>query len=199
MDKHGCFHSSGKKLSFEEFNLIMRQNIIEITKTEDVSGIEISSSIRMLANMFDSLSGQNESEKGISGPRMGILMRLMMDEKMDIGEPLTPTVLSEFQNVSKNTISSLIRGLEEQGLVTREIDQKDKRMFRLRITDKGRDLVHEDLPQMAAIMSSLTEVLSVEEKTQLLSLLGKLKKSLIEQAHRNKMGTTRHENIEPVS
>jgi MarR family 2-MHQ and catechol resistance regulon transcriptional repressor len=130
---------------------------------------------------------------------MGILMRLMMDEKMGVGEPLTPTVLSEFQNVSKNTISSLIRGLEEQGLVTREIDQKDKRMFRLRITDKGRDLVHEDLPQMAVMMNTLTEVLSTEEKAQLLSLLGKLKMSLIEQAHRNKLVGMRHENIEAAS
>jgi MarR family 2-MHQ and catechol resistance regulon transcriptional repressor len=199
MDKHGCFHSMGKKISFEEFNMMMRQNIIDITKSKDVSGIEISSSVRMLANMFDALSGQNESEKGISGPRMGILMRLMMDEKMGVGEPLTPTVLSEFQNVSKNTISSLIRGLEEQGLVTREIDQKDKRMFRLRITDKGRDLVHEDLPQMAVMMNTLTEVLSTEEKAQLLSLLGKLKMSLIEQAHRNKLVGMRHENIEAAS
>jgi DNA-binding MarR family transcriptional regulator len=187
MDKHNCSHPHGNRHSFEEFNLRMHQYVKEISQTDDVIGFEISSSIRMLANMFDSMLNLKDNDKGISGPRMGILMRLMMDEKLDFNEPLTPTGLSRFQNVSKNTISSLIRGLEEQGLVTREIDQNDKRIFRLRITEQGRALVSSEAPQKAVFLNSLIEDLTTDEKEQLRTLLAKLKMSMITKAHQGRM------------
>jgi DNA-binding MarR family transcriptional regulator len=105
---------------------------------------------------------------------------------------MTPTELSRFQNVSKNTISSLVRGLEEQGLVTREIDRDDKRIFRLRITDKGRNLVMEETPKRAIYLNTLVTDLNDEEKQRLIELLFKLRGSLINQAHLGKTGCKKY-------
>jgi len=194
MKDHEFPHRNGRKIAFEEFNRELRQNVKAIAETDDISGFELSSGIHMLANMFDSFLNVRDNEIGISSQRMGILMRLYMDDKMGIDGALTPTELSRFQNVSKNTISSLIRGLEEQGLVTREIDRDDKRIFRLRITDKGRELVKEETPKRAVFLNQLVTDLSVNERQQLTELLLKLRKSMINQAHLGKFGCKKYRN-----
>jgi DNA-binding MarR family transcriptional regulator len=189
-------HHSDPKRNFEEFNQLLRQNIKAIAGNDDISGFELSTGIHMLANMFDSFLNVRDSEIGVSSQRMGILMRLYMDEKLNIGEPLTPTVLSHFQNVSKNTISSLIRGLEEQGLVAREIDSDDKRIFRLKITDAGRALVIKETPQRSLFLNQLVSDMGEDEKQQLIDLLMKLRKSLIAQAHQGKFGCKKYHHPE---
>jgi MarR family 2-MHQ and catechol resistance regulon transcriptional repressor len=194
MREHEFPHRDGRKIAFEEFNRELRQNVKAIAEIDDISGFELSSGIHMLANMFDSFLAVRDNEIGISSQRMGILMRLYMGEKMGIDGSLTPTELSRFQNVSKNTISSLIRGLEEQGLVTREIDRDDKRIFRLRITDKGRDLVKEETPKRAVFLNKLVTDLGDNEKQQLTELLFKLRKSMINQAHLGKIGCKKYHN-----
>jgi DNA-binding MarR family transcriptional regulator len=194
MHNHGCVNVDGKKLGFDEFNLLLRQNIKKIAGIDDVSGFELYSSMRMLANMFDSFLNQNDGDRGISTARMGILARLTMDEKLGINEPLTPTALSRFQNVSKNTISSLIRGLEDQGLVTREIDREDKRVFRVKITEEGKKLVIAETPRMAQYLNLMTSDLSKEEITQLIGLLQKLRGSMINQVHKFKQDKTNHDD-----
>ncbi len=68
MKKSQCTHPGHGKYSFDEFNRLIRQNVKDMAQTDDINGFEISSSIRMLGNMFDALSNQRESEKGISDP-----------------------------------------------------------------------------------------------------------------------------------
>lgn len=194
MHKHKCFHIKGKEVSFEEFNALFLQNVMEMAGTDDVSGFELFTLLHMVTNMADSLSGQDSGEKDISSARIGILMRLMMDEKLGIDAPLTPTELSKFQHVSKNTISSLIRGLEDQGLVTRELDQQDKRVFRLKITEAGKKLFVAYIPEKARLMNSMTSTLSQEELQQLIHLLNRLRGSLIEQLHNNGKGRIQNED-----
>jgi DNA-binding MarR family transcriptional regulator len=196
MKEHDFPHRDGKKIAFEDFNRELRQNVKAIAETEDISGFELSSGIHMLANMFDSFLAVRDNEIGVSSQRMSILLRLYMDDKMGIGESLTPTELSHFQNVSKNTISSLIRGLEEQGLVTREIDRDDKRIFRLRITERGRDLVMEETPKRAIFLNKLVTDLSYAEKQQLIELLFALRRSMINQAHLGKFGCKKYHTPE---
>lgn len=186
MHQKKCFHVNGKEISFDEFNELLKQRIKTMAGIEDVRGFELFSLLHMLANVSDSLVGQYDGDREVSSARAGILMRLFVDDSMGIDSPLTPTELSRFQNVSKNTISSLIRGLEDQGLVTRELDQVDKRVFRLKITDSGKQLVNEIVPRKARLMNSFTNGLSPEELDQLLALLQKLRGSLIKQVHENR-------------
>ena len=104
---------------------------------DDISGIELASQIRVLGNLYDTVTGQNNEDGDISGPRWHVLMRLYGEEKQGNTQGITPTSLSHSHRVSKNTISALLRGLEEQGLIRRELDSTDRRIFRIQLTQAG--------------------------------------------------------------
>lgn len=151
----------------------MRAHIREHVGPDQAYGIEIASLVRMVANQYETLAESQNQTVSLSGPRWGVLLRLMGEEKRgNFG--ITPTLLSQGQNVSKNTISALLRGLEEQGLVSRELDPADRRVFRIHLTPKGRSLIHETTPQRMRWLNQLSAGLSTEEKQQLANLLTKL-------------------------
>ena len=149
-----------------------------MTNGVDIKGLEISSLIRMLANYYAAIITHKMEPGEISGPRMGILIRLLVAEKEGNTDGINPTALSHFQNVKKNTISSLLRGLEDSGYIERNMDPKDKRVFLIRITEKGRKMMETVGPQRLAMMNDLSSELTDEEKAQLISLLEKLLKSM---------------------
>lgn len=151
----------------------MRAHIREHVGPDQAFGIEIPNLIRMIANQYETLSEQTGQHMTLSGPRWGVLLRLMVEEKRGRAY-ITPTSLSQGQNVSKNTISALLRGLEEQGLIARELDETDRRIFRIRLTPAGRELVEKAAPQHLQRLNQLISGLSMEEKSQLSDLLAKL-------------------------
>jgi DNA-binding MarR family transcriptional regulator len=156
----------------------LRERLRALTGLEEATGIEISSLVRMIGNQYEALTEPQSKGDGLSGPRWVLLLRLAAEE--DNGRPsITPTDLSQSQNVSKNTISALLRGLEEQGLISRELDPDDRRIFRIRITPAGRNLIRDTAPQRVAWMNQLVTQLTPEEQTQLIQLLGKLYCSLV--------------------
>src|SRR5512141_432917 len=109
----------------------IRAEMKQFSGLDDISGIELATQIRMLGNLYDSVVGQNTDDGEISGARWNVLMRLYGEEKQGNSLGITPTSLSRSQRVSKNTISALLRGLEEQGLIQRQLDSADRRIFRI--------------------------------------------------------------------
>ena len=109
-----------------------------------------------------------------------------MAEQMDQAS-LSPTELSRLQLVTKNTISSLLRSLEEQGLIERTLDVKDRRQFQIHLTDEGRDLIRASTPEHVIYLNQLAGDLTPDEITQLDELLHKLRVSL---AHRGDLPDT---------
>ena len=102
----------------------------------------------------------------------------MAEERCGCGEGVSPTHLSRRQNVSKNTISVLLRGLEEQGLIERSLVPGDRRAFQIRLTDAGRTLVETTAPAHIAFLNRMTVGLTADENAQLIDLLQKLHRSL---------------------
>jgi DNA-binding MarR family transcriptional regulator len=80
--------------------------------------------------------------------------------------------------VSKNTISALLRGLEEQGLIQRTLDPQDRRLFRIRLSDYGRQVVQKEAPQRIRYLNKLASGISPEEQELLINLLAKLYRSI---------------------
>ena len=91
---------------------------------------------------------------------------------------MNPTTISRFQRVKKNTISSLLRGLEQDGYIQRTLDPVDKRVFRIRVTDKGRKMIETTTPMRMRYMNKLTSELTDEENDQFLVLIAKLHSSV---------------------
>ena len=157
----------------------IREHVRELAGVEDTTGLELVGMIRGLANLYETAEVPPEASIDLSGPRWGLLLRLMAEEHNGNCDGLTPTELSRFQFVSKNTISSLLRGLEEQGLIQRAIDADDKRLFRIQLSESGRMVMAEAAPQRIRYLNCLVSGLTVAEKERLFELLGKLFHSVV--------------------
>ena len=158
-------------------------HLTEMSSGVDIRGIEIAGMIRMLTRFFDIAVRQSSEFGEPSGPRLDLLLRLMAEEDKGNASGINPTHLSHLRQVKKNTISALISGLEEQGLVERSVDPDDKRGCLIRVTPAGRELVKATAPQRFQFMNHAVSSLSSEEQDQMLVLLGKLQTSLIQQIH----------------
>ena len=70
-----------------------------------------------------------------------------------------PGGLSDHLGISRNTVSALLNGLEEQELIERHQNPDDRRQFLIRITPEGMDLVGERAPNFGKLATSTFSVL----------------------------------------
>ncbi len=160
----------------------VRAAIREAVGDVDTGGLELARLVKMVANLYDVIHDEHLRAADLSGPRLRLLIRLWAEEAHGTTQGTAPTHLSRSQNVSKNTISALLRGLEEQGLIERTLCTEDRRSFRIRLTDAGRSLVQATAPAYLAYLNQLSAGLAAPERQQLLGLLQKLYKSLTARA-----------------
>lgn len=144
----------------------------------DLHGVDMLRLVHQLANTYENITSEHMRGSGLSEPRWRLLMRLLIAERL--GAPsVHPTQLSKTQHVSKNTISSHLRTLEEDGLIARELDSEDRRQFRIRLSPAGRALVLQATPQFVTLLNRLASGLSTIEVEQLQQLLQKLHQSML--------------------
>lgn len=156
----------------------IRSLVQSLASDEGTQGLELFRLLHMATNTIDAAGDERLRELNLSGPRWVLLLRLLAEERCGCAEGISPTHLSQRQNVSKNTISTLLRGLEEQGLIERTLDPTDRRGFRISLTDAGRELVATTAPKHIAFLNGLLSGLTKEETTQLIALLEKLYRTL---------------------
>lgn len=161
----------------QRFGTLMRQHGIT-----DTHGVELLRAIRIVNNLYDIIFSERLRDDQLSGPRWGLLMRLYMEEASGNANGLSPSRLSHHQHVSKNTVSALLRGLEDQGLIERRLDPADRRSFTIHLTALGRTQIRENAPQHVAFLNQLCAGLQPDEGRLLLDLLAKLRVSLMQQA-----------------
>ncbi len=149
-------------------------HLFDLTGRQDLQGVEIAGLIRRLANAYEIYHERHMVDCDLSGPRLGLLMRLEWEERRGNQNGVTPTALSRNQRVSRNTISALLSGLESKGLIERRLDPDDRRAFRIRLTEPGRRIVKEHAPRMIDHHNRLAAALSPEEQNQLIDLLARL-------------------------
>lgn len=150
----------------------------DLFQIEDMSGVELFTSLARVAQLSETLALIRIDGPDVSMPRWRLLLHLFIAEQLGNTSGLTPTELSEFRQVSKNTVSSLLRGLEEQDLIQREMDPKDLRIFHIHLTDAGRQLILGSAPQRLQGLNHMLSGLSAEEIQNLIQLLNKLRGSL---------------------
>ena len=104
-------------------------------------------------------------------PLQGYVMHLIHDAGED-GLPLS--TLAKHLTVSPARVTHLIDDCERDGLAIRERDPEDRRVWRVKLTPKGREL-HEILhPRHMAMEDWLVSCFSDEEFEQLSALLDRL-------------------------
>lgn len=144
---------------------------------EEMSGIEVAILIRAVSNLYGNLATKFNPVVDMSGPRWGILMQLWDNEKTGF-KKLTPSDISQYQQVTRNTISSLLGRMEQDGLIQRQVAPQDKRRFNIHLTGKGRMLAEKLLPGFASFQNTLARGLSRFERQELIIVLKKLYISL---------------------
>jgi DNA-binding MarR family transcriptional regulator len=99
----------------------------------------------------------SDVETGLSPSRLSVLSVLVF------GGPRTPSELAAAEQVRLPTISALVRGLEEDGLVRRAADPADGRVVRLSATAKGRRILERGRERRLDNLEELLASLSREE------------------------------------
>ena len=146
------------------------------------SGIEMMRALATTKRLMELVADHELQAKGLSMPRLRLLLWLHVEEAEGDAQGVSPSLLSHFQHISKNTVSSLLRSLEEQGLIERTLCREDKRRFHICLSPAGRDLVRSTLPSYSLVMAETLACLSPKERETLIQTLGKLHQSLLEKA-----------------
>jgi MarR family 2-MHQ and catechol resistance regulon transcriptional repressor len=111
---------------------------------------------------------------GLSSPKFKVLINLYMSGDQGLIQSELGTKLQ----VSRANITGLVERLEKEGLVVRNSDASDKRVFRVRLTNRAFALMHSFIPKHNDFMYKVMEALNKDEKEVLISLLRKLNKGL---------------------
>jgi DNA-binding MarR family transcriptional regulator len=140
----------------------------------DPQTIRLMDELRAASRAIYQLGESSVDESGRSFAQYRILMHLFFAEQMGDRSDLNPSEISERHGVSRNTVSALIRTLEEDGLVARSLDPDDRRKFNITLTENGRSLVTDHARQHFQTISQCFGTLSSEEQETLRQLLNKL-------------------------
>jgi DNA-binding MarR family transcriptional regulator len=99
--------------------------------------------------------------------------------------------LSRLLLVTSGNLTGIVDRLEEQRLVERRPDAKDRRVIRVALTDKGRRVTDEVLPAHAADIDDILSFMPRAALTQLSDLLGRLRDGLHARADRDRPAAAR--------
>ena len=113
------------------------------------------------------------AEHNISQGRFMVLM-LLLDKLTNCPCARTPAELAELSHVTRATMTGLVDTLERDGFVKRQPDLVDRRQMSVTLTAKGQGLLNSILPVHFRRMAALMAPLSLEERTTLVQLLGKI-------------------------
>ena len=94
---------------------------------------------------------------------------------------LTMGELSRRMMVTGGNITTIVDQLEKEKLVVRQVGVNDRRSFTVKLTQAGRDAFADMAIAHEAWVADLFEGLSVNQQTELYTLLGAMKKNLQKQ------------------
>lgn len=145
---------------------------------KEMDPLSVKAAVTMLKTGSDLLTGFETMLKkyGLSQGRFLILV--VMNRQPD--RETTPSVLAEKIGVTRATMTGLIDGLEKDGLVIRSPHKDDRRKQSLRLTQMGKVVLEEVLPDYWSRIHNLMDGLTPTEMTTLIELLNKLAGRIIE-------------------
>ncbi|OWZ83747.1 MarR family winged helix-turn-helix transcriptional regulator [Natranaerobius trueperi] len=104
----------------------------------------------------------------ITPPQFVALQSLTKEGKLTIGE------LGDRLCLACSTVTDLVDRMEKNELVERFRDQKDRRIVRIKVLEKGHRLINEVITARQEYLAKILKDLSEEEREGLLSALNQL-------------------------
>ena len=119
------------------------------------------------------------AREGTSHARFIVLAKL----NRDANTPMQASDIAARIGVTKQTMSSLLDGLEKDGHVRRLEDPTDKRVTLVTLTDSGQAFLNRVLPGLFRTRSSMMNALTRDELMHITSLLRRLWGSIESSCH----------------
>ncbi|MFJ9627087.1 MarR family winged helix-turn-helix transcriptional regulator [Streptomyces sp. NPDC101175] len=135
----------------------------------DTGPMEIIGRINRCAALLQQAEDAPLRRAGLSRPEFDLLGALRRT-----GRELTPSELTRETFSSGAAVTKRLKHLTERGLVERRGDTRDRRVAHVRLTDAGRDLVDEILPEQLAYETTVLAGLDTPGQGELATLLGEL-------------------------
>jgi DNA-binding MarR family transcriptional regulator len=147
----------------------------ELNPDVDPGALRLMDQMRMVSHLLYQIAEISVAATGLSYAKMRLLLSLLLATEIEGREEgLNPSEISERQGTSRNTISSLIRDLEDEGLIERTLDPEDRRRFNIELTPAGRELVRAHVSNHLRTVAHCFAVLTPEEQETLRRLLVRL-------------------------
>jgi DNA-binding MarR family transcriptional regulator len=100
---------------------------------------------------------RRDDESGVTAPHLSALSVLVFGGARTLGE------LAEAEQVRPPSITRIVRNLEADGLVEREPDPADRRIVRVRPTEKGRRILDEGRRRRIADLAARLSTVEPED------------------------------------
>ncbi len=120
--------------------------------------IELEQELRHLCTVIKKKGREILTDFEITPPQFEALQYLINEENLTIGE------LSNRMFLACSTITDLIDRMEKNQLVKRMRDEKDRRVVRIIVLDKGHDIINEVLHVRRNYLGEILKDLNIEQK-----------------------------------
>jgi DNA-binding MarR family transcriptional regulator len=170
---HAHPHAPGE--GREHFLRFIRQ----VSPEADPTSVMLFSQILRANNQLTQAAERNLGGGGLTWAKFRLLMDLGRQEHLQ-STGMQPSELSDNQGISRNTISALLASLEADGLVSRELNETDRRKFLIRLTPEGRKMLKSKMNGQFLFVTRCFQVLDASERQTLSQLMARLNASLEE-------------------
>lgn len=133
---------------------------------------EIVSTLSDVTRMFRRAFDAKARIIGVTRPQWQVLTLLRWNEGINQGR------LAELLEVEPITVGRMIDRLQEAGLVERRADPADRRTWRLHLTAKAEELLHQLRPMAEDMFAEAFDGLDVEQRSALQSALDRIRQNL---------------------
>ncbi len=137
-------------------------------KEDEVLALDVFIKLTRATDSISSKLTQCESLKDLTPSQFGVLEMVYHLGPLSLGE-ISAKLLK-----STGNITVVIDNLEKNGFAVRERDQQDRRIIRVSLTSKGRELIEKVFPYHVEAITKQMKVLSKEEQQTLADLCKRL-------------------------
>jgi len=161
------------------FKNLMLKSLLNHYPEVDLSSIRVVRELGFTHGLLMVAADEYLRPAGLSWSKLFILLwlRAMQEEGH---EGLNPSELSGHLAVTRNTVSTLLAGLERQGYITRELDPEDKRRFVIRLTSTGSEAAQKCAAPLFHHLQDVLSSMDHEPRVALVSSLMELQRTLIQ-------------------
>jgi DNA-binding MarR family transcriptional regulator len=93
---------------------------------------------------------------------------------VDSLEDPSQTALCEISGIDRSTLADIVRRLVSRGLLSRRRTRQDARMYAVRITPEGKEVLQRAVPIAAKVDEALVEALNADQRDQFAAFLQKV-------------------------